>query len=152
MSTLLKQYEPLRELDSMMRRVSDILHSPFSFSMPSLWGSNNSFVPKVDISEDEKNVYVHVELPGMEKEHVKVTVSEDRVLTIKGERKKEEKHEAKNYIRLETNYGSFMRSFVLPENVQEDAISGEFDKGFLKLMLPKKETTQPPKEKEIALN
>lgn len=152
MSALTKQYEPFRELDNFARRVGDMFHTPFNFSIPMFGGGGgDNFIPKVDISEDEAAMYVHVELPGMEKENVKITVSEDRILTIKGEKKKEEKKEGKNYVRVETNYGSFMRTFVLPDNVKEDAITGEFDKGFLNLTLPKKEVKKA-NEKEISLN
>jgi HSP20 family protein len=156
MSALTK-YEPLRELETFARRLNGMFHSPFAnddfFSTaPMVLGNvfGQHFIPKVDITEDDKNMYIHAELPGMEKADVKVTVSDDGILTIKGEKKKEEKKETKNYVRMETNYGSFTRSFTLPPNVKSDAIDGNFEKGILNLTLPKTEVKKPA-EQEVAI-
>ncbi len=151
MSSLMR-YEPFRELETFARRFNDLFTSRDVFSNLPLFGENSTFSPKVDVSEDEQNIYIHVELPGLEKQDVKVTITDDNVLTIKGEKKKEEKQEDKsrNYFRIERSYGSFVRSFTLPENVNADAIEGSFDKGVLNVKLPKvapKQTT----EKEITV-
>src|SRR5437016_2054958 len=84
------------------------------------WTNTSAYVPRVDISEDTNNIYVHAELPGMSKDDVKVTVSEG-ILTLRGEKKHEEKKEDKNYYRLERRYGELARQFTLPENVDEES-------------------------------
>ncbi len=144
--TLVK-FEPFRGFQNITRRMNDIfgdLEKGVRFEI-------GDFAPRVDISEDDKNVYVHAELPGVTKENVKITVSEDRVLTIKGEKKRDETTEQRNYVRVERNYGSFTRSFLLPDNVDYDAINAKFDSGVLDLALPKIQP-QKPKEREVAIN
>jgi len=112
------------------------------------------FAPRVDISEDEKNVFIHVELPGIRKEDVKVTMNDDNILTIKGEKKQEDTVEDKSgdrsYIRVERSFGTFTRSFVLPENIKSDSIQAKFENGVLNLALDKIEPKKP-KEIEISL-
>jgi len=152
------RYEPFRTLEQLSndvnRQFSDIFRV---FDMPlstRLFGdvatSSMNFNPRVDVSEDENTVYFHVELPGMEKEDVSVTVNEHRVLTIKGEKKQESKEEKKNYIRTERSYGTFMRSFHLPDNINVDSINAEFTKGVLNLTLPKI-SVETPKERTITV-
>jgi HSP20 family protein len=109
-----------------------------------------NYIPRVDISEDTNNIYVHAELPGLEKENVKVTVS-DGVLTLSGEKKQEEKKEDKNYFRIERRYGSFSRQFTLPENVKEDGVAANFNNGVLEITIPKTEPVKP-KEREVPIN
>src|SRR5579872_5925801 len=89
-----------------------------------------AYVPRVDISEDTNNIYVHAELPGLSKDNVKVTVSEG-ILTIRGEKKHEEKKEDMNYFRIERRYGEFARQFTLPDNVKEEEVNANFNNGVL---------------------
>ncbi|SMD41519.1 HSP20 family protein [Aquiflexum balticum DSM 16537] len=96
------------------------------------------FTPAVDISEDEKQFEIHVSVPGMKKGDFNLELNDGR-LTISGERKLEEKKEGKNFHTLETHYGSFSRSFYLPENVKEDGIAAAYEDGLLKVSLPKEE-------------
>jgi HSP20 family protein len=96
------------------------------------------WMPPVDISEDDKEYTLKAELPWMSKEDVKVTV-ENGVLSITGERKEEKEAKDKKYYRVERSYGSFIRSFTLPEGALADKISAEFKDGILKLHLPKDE-------------
>jgi len=107
------------------------------------------FTPRADITEDELNIFFHLELPGMSKESVKISVNEDRILTIKGEKKRAELSEDKNYIRNERVFGEFSRSFVLPENIDYEKIAAKFENGVLELAIPKKE---PEKPKEINID
>ncbi len=139
--TLVK-YEPFRELEAMTRRMNDLFRT-FEESFFAPLATTQSFTPRVDISEDEKNIYITAELPGMSKEDIEVTINEDGVLTIRGEKKREHKEEGENYIRVERVFGSFTRSFVLPENVKTEEISGKFDNGVLRLTLPKAEVEKP---------
>jgi HSP20 family protein len=96
------------------------------------------FTPAVDISEDENQFEIQVSVPGMKKEDFNLEITDGR-LTISGERKMEEKKEGKNFHSLETHYGSFSRSFYLPENVKEEGIVASYEDGLLKVNLPKQE-------------
>ena len=109
----------------------------------------SAYVPRVDISEDTNNIYVHAELPGLSENDVKCTVSEG-VLTIRGEKKHEEKREDKNYFRVERRYGEFARQFTLPDNVKEDQVNANFNNGVLEITIPKGEPSKP-KEREIPI-
>jgi HSP20 family protein len=100
------------------------------------------WVPLVDIVEDEKEYLIKAELPEVKKEDVKVTV-EDDVLTITGERKYEKEEKGKKYHRVERAYGSFERSFTLPEDADGSKVSAEFKDGILKVRLPKSEKAKP---------
>jgi len=110
----------------------------------------SAYVPRVDISEDTNNIYVHAELPGMAKDDVKVIVADD-ILTIRGEKKHEEKKEDKNYFRIERRYGSFARQFTLPENVKDEDVHANFNNGVLEITIPKSEPVKP-KEREVPIN
>ncbi|MDP4236192.1 MAG: Hsp20/alpha crystallin family protein [Bacteroidota bacterium] len=110
----------------------------------------SGYVPRVDISEDSANIYVHAELPGMSKEDVKVTIAEG-ILTLRGEKKHEEKKEDKNYFRIERRYGEFVRQFTLPDNVKEDSVRANFTNGVLEITIPKSEP-EKPKEREVPIN
>ena len=94
--------------------------------------------PKVDIMESEQHFEVHISLAGFKKEDIKVELEENR-LTISGERKLEKKEEDKKYHLLESEYGTFSRTFTLPKNVKSEAIDAQFKDGILHLSIPKAE-------------
>jgi HSP20 family protein len=94
--------------------------------------------PLVDISEDDKEYTVKAEIPEMKKDDIKINVHDD-VLTVSGERKYEKEEKGKKYHRVERAYGSFRRSFALPENADGSKISAEYKDGVLKVHLPKSE-------------
>lgn len=100
------------------------------------------WVPTVDISESEGEYLIKAELPEVKKEDVKVTV-EDGVLTIQGERRQEKEEKGKRFHRVERSYGSFVRSFTLPESVDDTAVKAEYKDGVLALHLPKTEKVKP---------
>ncbi len=106
------------------------------------WGiktsNSNSFSPRVDVTEDNENLYVHAEVPGVDKNDIKISIVGD-VLTISGEKRSEVKDENKNYYRTERNYGVFTRSFTLPTEVVVDKIAAEYKEGVLNVTLPKTE-------------
>ena len=106
--------------------------------------------PPVDISEDDKEYLVKAELPELKKEEVKVSV-ENGQLTISGERKTEKEEKGKKYHRIERSYGSFIRSFTLPDAVNSDKVSAEFKDGLLTVHLPKDEKAKP-KAIEISIH
>ena len=112
--------------------------------------TTSAWAPLVDITEDDKEYLIKVELPEIKKEDVKVTV-ENGTLTISGERKFEKEEKDKKYHRVERAYGSFVRSFVLPEGTDGSKVSAEFRDGVLKLHLPKSEQAKP-KSIEVKVN
>ena len=94
--------------------------------------------PAVDITEHDDQYIVKMELPGVNKEEVKITL-ESNILTIRGEKKEEKETKKENYLRAERSYGSFQRSFTLPTTVKSDKIDASFKDGILNITLPKAE-------------
>lgn len=142
------RFDPLRSFEAIAKRFGE-LTDEFEKGVNVEFGG---FAPRVDISEDETKVYIHAEMPGLKKENVKVSISDDNVLQIKGEKIREEKTEnnEKTFIRMERNFGSFSRSFILPENVKTDSIDAKFENGILEIMIDKAEPAKP-KEVEIKI-
>eukprot|EP01120_Amphizonella_sp_Union-15-10_P006803 TRINITY_DN2237_c0_g1_i3.p1 TRINITY_DN2237_c0_g1~~TRINITY_DN2237_c0_g1_i3.p1 ORF type:complete len:143 (-),score=24.01 TRINITY_DN2237_c0_g1_i3:22-450(-) len=96
----------------------------------------------VDVSEDDKAIYIHAELPGVKKEDIKIDVH-DGYLKISGEKTHQHKKEGVKYYRLERSYGKFERSFQLPENVKGDNVQAAFKDGILDVTIPKPEPKKP---------
>ena len=100
------------------------------------------WTPTVDITEDEKEYLIKAEIPEVDKKDVKVTLQEG-VLTIQGERNQEKEEKGKRFHRVERSYGTFLRSFTLPEDSAEDKLKAEFKDGMLLVHLPKAEKPKP---------
>src|SRR5690606_24650924 len=108
-----------------------------------------TMLPEVDLREDEKQVMIEVDLPGVDEKDVSVTMA-NGVLTIKGEKKSEREEKEENYYLAERSYGKFERSLSLPETIDENKIEAKFDKGVLKITAPKKpEAIKAEKKIEI---
>lgn len=103
---------------------------------------NTSWMPTVDISETESGYEIHAELPGVAESDVNVSVT-DNLLTIKGEKRPEEKIDNENFHRVERRYGSFQRNFTLPRHVETAGIKAGFKDGILTLTIPKVEAAKP---------
>lgn len=139
----LTSWNPLRELGSLESRLDRL------FGLTSLTRNGgkeamtvSQWTPLVDIIEDSNEYLVKAELPELKKEDVKVSV-ENGELTISGERKSEKEEKDKRFHRIERSYGSFIRSFTLPESVNADKVSAEFKDGVLSVHLPKDEKAKP---------
>lgn len=117
---------------------SNLIDRFFSDSLARSGGSAYSFVPKVDIYENEKSFELHVAVPGMKKEDFKLDLK-DNFLTVSGERKFSRENKDNNFHSVETQYGSFSRSFSLPENVDGSKITARYVEGILEVTLPKDE-------------
>lgn len=117
---------------------SHLIDRFFNESVTRGGGSAYSFVPKVDIFENEKNYELHVAVPGMNKEDFKIDLNENR-LTVSGERKYTREQNENNFRSIETQYGAFSRSFVLPEDVDAGKISAKYNNGILEILVPKDE-------------
>jgi HSP20 family protein len=134
----------LKELEEMEKRLS----SYFGHAPATAGGEKKEAItvtewsPLVDITEDDKEYLVKAEIPEMKKEDIKVNVHDD-VLTITGERKYEKEEKGKKYHRVERSYGSFMRSFTLPEDADGSKVNAEYKDGVLKVHLPKSEKAKP---------
>lgn len=113
-------------------------------------GEDAQFAPSVDVRENEKEIVIEAELPGMSEDDISVEMRDD-VLTIKGEKKFEEEKKDENYYMMERRYGSFQRSLRVPETIDSDRIEAKFDKGVLSVHLPKRpELVREPKKIQIA--
>jgi len=130
---------------SSFRNEMDRLWNRFSGETPFARTFNEMWSPSVDISETKDDFVIKAELPGLEAKDVNVSISGD-ILTIKGEKKAEEEEKDEHYHRVERYSGSFQRVFQLPSGVKADKIEANFDKGVLKVTLPKVEEA---KKKEI---
>src|SRR5258708_36546719 len=115
---------------------SNLIDGFFNDSLTRSGGS--AFVPKVDIIENENSYELHVAAPGLSKEDFNIELK-DNSLTVSGERKFSNEKKEKNYHSIETQYGSFLRSFALPENVDSTKINARYNNGILELTIPKDE-------------
>jgi len=143
------KYDPFRGLESITKRLSSFLNQ----FEPNVSFEFGSFVPKVDISEDEKYLKIQAEMPGLSKDDFKVTITDDNMLCIKGSKKKEkdekEEKDGRTYHRIERSYGEFSRSFLLPDYIKNDSIQAKYEDGVLNITFEK---TEPVKPKEIQIN
>lgn len=135
----LVKWEPFRELEDMFDRYTGRLNFP---RLSREVFTTTEWSPKVDIVETDKEYTIKAELPEVNKEDVKVNV-ENGELTISGERKQEKEEKGKKFHRIERFYGSFMRSFTLPDNVDAANIKASFKDGMLNLTLPKTAEAKP---------
>jgi HSP20 family protein len=139
----LVRWDPFRELEDMSERLNRVFTRPASRTSGGKEQMTVAdWVPTVDISETDGEYLIKAELPEVKKEDVKVTV-EDGVLTLQGERRQEKEEKGKRYHRVERSYGSFVRSFTLPESVDESGVKAEYKDGVLHLHLPKTEKVKP---------
>ena len=128
----------------------DDFNERFFFGPPA-WNreAETTWAPRTDIHENENEVLLDIELPGLEKSDIKVEVK-DGVLTVSGERTRENESKDENCHRLERHYGRFERTFTLSDAIEADKVSAEYKNGVLGLQLPKAEKAKP-KEIEVAV-
>jgi HSP20 family protein len=141
--------EIARAESEMERMFGDLWGRPwFGLSLPRrlrLWEDLSARGPAIEVSEEKDDVVVKAELLGLKKENLDVSIS-DHLLTIKGERKKEEEVKEKGYYYSERSYGSFTRTIEIPKDIQHDKIWATFKDGVLEVRLPK---TEEAKRKEV---
>ncbi|MET0254026.1 MAG: Hsp20/alpha crystallin family protein [Terrimicrobiaceae bacterium] len=138
----LTKWNPFRELEEIQNRLGSLFGRTPVRGLGEEAITVSEWTPLVDITEDDKEYLIKAELPEVKKEDVKVTV-ENGTLTITGERKFEKEEKGKKYHRIERAYGSFMRSFTLPEGAAGDKVSADFKDGVLKVHLPKSAEAKP---------
>ena len=128
-------WNPIHEMDELFHnRLASVLGGERVQSV--------AWSPVVDIEETELNYLIRAELPGLNKEKVKVTV-EDGVLTLSGERDLERKVEGKTFHHIERSHGTFTRSFTLPENAEAESVSANYKDGLLEIRVAKSEEALP---------
>lgn len=145
------RWNPLRELEEFQNRILGAFNpasarrgsDQVSLALP-------EWMPVVDIAEDDKEYAITAELPEVKKEDVRVTV-ENGVLTITGERKFEKEEKGKKYHRVERSYGSFARTFALPDDGDAAKVNAEFKDGMLKVRIAKSEAARP-RQIEVKVN
>lgn len=123
---------------ALLRREMDSLFDNFfrGFDMEPFESRLSAFTPKVDVTENDKEIKISAELPGMDEKDIDVSLQKD-MLTIKGEKKEEKEDKGKDYYRMERSYGSFSRTIPLPVEVETDKVDAKFKKGVLSITLPK---------------
>jgi len=146
---MIKREEP-RAIDMLRKEMDHFFDDLVPFSLRKENGGSDlrMWSPSVDISEDESEYLIKMDIPGMDKKDIKVNYQDGR-LTVSGERKTETKEEEKDYIRQERYRGSFYRSFTLTDTIKDEEIQATFKDGVLKLVVPKAETVKP---KSIKVN
>ena len=139
----LTRWDPFKEMDELTRRLGSVLGlAPHRTANGKEDMTVAQWLPLVDITEDDQAYLIKAELPEVKKADVKVTV-ENGVLNISGERKFEKDEQNKRYHRIERSYGSFTRSFAVPDDADDSSVSAEFKDGVLTVRLAKSEKARP---------
>ena len=149
--TLLTRWDPFREFPTMqdrLNRMNRLYRESYNPEAPEEALTSTNFAPPVDIYEDEQNITLKLEVPGIDEKDIDVRI-ENNTLTVHGERKLEKEEKEENFRRVERQYGSFTRSFTLPNSVNPEQVSADYDKGVLKVNLAKKAEATP---KQIKVN
>ena len=143
--TLMTGWESLRELSAIqdrMNRMNRLIRESYSPEVPEEALTTTTLAPPVDIYEDEHNIVLKIEVPGIDEKDIDVLI-ENTTLTVHGERKIEKEEKEENFRRVERQYGEFTRSFTLPSSVDLAQVSAHYDKGVLKINLSKKAEAKP---------
>ena len=141
--TMITRIDPFRELASFFENFTE----PGGKDQLSA----GTFVPPVDVYEDEQNLVLKLEVPGVNEEDLDVQV-ENNTLTVKGERKFEKEEKEENFHRIERRYGTFLRTFRLPTTVDSEKVEAHYEKGILKIALAKRAEAKPKQIKVGAGN
>ena len=143
--TLMTGWESLRELSAMqdrMNRMNRLIRESYSPEVPEEALTTTTLAPPVDIYEDEHNIILKIEVPGIDEKDIDVRI-QNNTLTVHGERKLDKDEKEENFRRVERQYGSFTRSFTLPSSVEPGQVSARCDKGVLNINLAKKAEAKP---------
>jgi HSP20 family protein len=146
--TVITRWDPLREFSTLQDRMYRLFRESYGPEGREESLTTSTFAPPVDVYEDEHNVTLKIEVPGIDEKDIDVRV-ENNVLTVHGERKFEKEEKEENFRRVERQYGSFTRTFTLPTTVDAEKVSANYEKGILKITLPKKAEAKP---KQIKVN
>src|ERR1700738_4984476 len=131
--TVLTRWDPFRELNTLQDRMNRLFRDSLRDGRDESLATS-SFAPAVDVYEDEHNVTLKIEVPGIDEKDIDVRI-ENRTLTVTGERKFEKEEKEENYRRVERQYGSFTRTFTLPNTVDHENVQANYDKGLMKVQM-----------------
>ena len=131
-----------RDFSTLQDRMNRIFRESFSPERPDEALTTSNFAPPVDVYEDEHNISLKIEVPGIDEKDINVSI-ENNTLTVHGERRFEKDEKEENFHRVERMYGSFTRSFTLPNTVDSDQVNAHYEKGVLKIRLAKKAEAKP---------
>jgi HSP20 family protein len=140
----LVRWEPVRELTSLESEMNRLFNTFFDTPTPGNGGAGRRWIPAMDLVETDEHFVLKADLPGLAEDDVNIEV-EDNVLTVSGERKAEHEDKREGYVRVERSYGAFRRSLTLPEGIDPEAVTANFDKGVLEVRIPKPEERKPRK-------
>ena len=146
--TMITRWDPFREFVTLQDRMNRLFRDPRGPEGQDESLTTTAFAPPVDVYEDEHNITLKIEVPGIDEKDIDVRI-ENNTLTVHGERKFEKEEKEENYRRVERQYGSFTRTFTLPNTVNHDNVQADYDKGVLKIKLEKKAEAKP---KQIKVN
>ena len=146
----LTRWDPFKDLQALQDRMNRLFQEGVGRTGRSDEVLGGHWIPVVDIYEDDQEFVVKAELPGLESKDVDVQIQEN-VLTLKGERRLEREIDKERYHRLERSYGTFQRSFTLPNIVEEEKVKAKFKDGVLEIRIPKEERVKPKQIKVEAL-
>src|SRR5438094_3082021 len=135
------RYDPFRDLRTLQEEVNRLFSNNLAPSFGDEGIGRGAWNPNVDIYENKDQIVLEAELPGMNREDFDLTI-ENNVITLRGERRFEKKDDTDNYHRVERAYGSFTRSFTLPNTVSAEGANAEYQNGVLRVTLPKREETK----------
>jgi len=140
----LRVLDPWKDFGSLQERINRMFDDTIRTLYPTDGEEleKGTWAPAVDIYETNDSFVVSADLPGLNKDEIQIDLK-DNTLTLKGEKKFEEKVSKDNYIRIERAYGSFVRSFTLPQNVDPEKIKAKYKEGVLEITIPKKEEAKP---------
>lgn len=145
--TVVTRWDPFRELSTVQDRLNRLFRESYGDGREEAL-TTSTFAPPVDVYEDEHNITLKIEVPGIDEKDIDVEI-ENSTLTVHGERRFEKEEKEENFRRVERQYGSFTRSFTLPNTVDADKVQATYDKGILKIQLAKKAEAKP---KQIKVN
>jgi HSP20 family protein len=131
-----------RDFSTLQDRMNRIFRESFGPEGSDEALTTSNFAPPVDVYEDEHNITLKIEVPGIDEQDINVTI-ENNTLTVRGERRFEKDEKEENFHRVERMYGSFTRSFTLPNTVDPEQVSAHYEKGVLKIRLSKKAEAKP---------
>jgi len=131
-----------REFSALQDRVNRIFRESYSPEGADQALTTANFAPPVDVYEDEHNISLNIEVSGIDEKDIDVSIA-NNTLTVRGERKFDKEEKEENFHRIERIYGSFTRSFTLPNTVDLEQVSAHYNKGVLKIRLAKKAEAKP---------
>src|ERR1700747_1247261 len=131
-----------RDCSTLQERMNRIFRESFSPEVSDEALTTSNFAPPVDVYEDEHNITLKIEVPGIDEKDINVSI-ENNTLTVRGERRFEKDEKEENFQRVERRYGSFTRSFTLPNTVDTENVTADYDKGVLVMKLAKRAEAKP---------